>query len=42
LMGWDGTFKEKPMNPAVFAYIASVELINGQTLKKKGDITLLR
>jgi len=42
LLGWDGTFKEKPMNPAVFAYIASVELINGQTLKKKGDITLLR
>jgi gliding motility-associated-like protein len=41
-LGWDGTFKGKPMNPAVFAYIAQVELINGQTLERKGDITLLR
>jgi len=24
LLGWDGTFKNKPMNPAVFAYIAKV------------------
>jgi len=42
LKGWDGTFKDKPMNPAVFAYIAQVELINGQTINKKGDITLVR
>ena len=42
LLGWDGSFKGKPMNPAVFAYIAKVELINGQQIAKKGDITLLR
>ena len=42
LLGWDGTFKDKPMNPAVFAYIAKVELINGVQVSKKGDITLLR
>jgi gliding motility-associated-like protein len=42
LLGWDGTFKDKPMNPAVFAYIAQVELINGATVNKKGDITLIR
>jgi hypothetical protein len=30
------------MNPAVFAYIAQVELINGETIDRKGDITLLR
>ncbi|MEO5906678.1 MAG: gliding motility-associated C-terminal domain-containing protein [Saprospiraceae bacterium] len=41
-LGWDGTFKNKPMNPAVFAFIAKVELINGQHLPFKGDITLLR
>ena len=41
-LGWDGTFKEKPMNPAVFAYIAKVELINGATINAKGDITLIR
>jgi gliding motility-associated-like protein len=42
LLGWDGTFKGKKMNPAVFAYIAKVELINGDHLSRKGDITLLR
>jgi len=41
-LGWDGTFKDKPMNPAVFAYIAKVELINGVQIPFKGDITLLR
>ena len=40
--GWDGTFKNKPMNPAVFAYVAKVELINGVQIPLKGDITLLR
>ncbi len=42
LLGWDGTFKDKPMNPAVFAYIAKVELINGVQIPYKGDITLVR
>jgi hypothetical protein len=30
------------MNPAVFAYVARVELINGEEVDRKGDITLLR
>jgi gliding motility-associated-like protein len=42
LKGWDGSFKGKKMNPAVFAYIARVELINGDQVNRKGDITLLR
>jgi len=42
LKGWDGSFKGKKMNPAVFAYIARVELINGDLVNRKGDITLLR
>jgi len=42
LKGWDGSFKGKKMNPAVFAYIAKVELINGAIVSRKGDITLLR
>ncbi|HJW29736.1 MAG TPA: gliding motility-associated C-terminal domain-containing protein, partial [Saprospiraceae bacterium] len=42
LLGWDGSFKGKPMNPAVFAYIARVELINGQQIDRKGGITLVR
>jgi hypothetical protein len=42
LLGWDGSFRGKKMNPAVFAYIAKVELINGAIVRRKGDITLLR
>ena len=42
ILGWDGSFRNNPMNPAVFAYVASVELINGVHLPFKGDITLLR
>lgn len=30
------------MNPAVFAYIARVELINGDQVDRKGDITIVR
>jgi gliding motility-associated-like protein len=39
--GWDGTFRNIPMNPAVFAYVAKVELINGVQVPYK-DITLIR
>ncbi|MEP6795454.1 MAG: gliding motility-associated C-terminal domain-containing protein [Saprospiraceae bacterium] len=42
LLGWNGTFRGLPMNPAVFAYIATVELINGKVIPFKGDVTLLR
>ena len=42
LKGWDGSFKGKVMNPAVFAYIARVELINGDQVDRKGDITIVR
>jgi gliding motility-associated-like protein len=42
LLGWDGTFRGLPMNPAVFAYVAVVELVNGDQIPFKGDITLLR
>ncbi|HEY3387072.1 MAG TPA: gliding motility-associated C-terminal domain-containing protein [Saprospiraceae bacterium] len=41
-LGWNGTFKNQPMNPAVFVYWAEVELINGDVRNRKGDITLLR
>ncbi|HEY3387379.1 MAG TPA: gliding motility-associated C-terminal domain-containing protein, partial [Saprospiraceae bacterium] len=42
LLGWDGSFRGKKMNPAVFVYIARVELINGDTVDRKGDITIIR
>ena len=40
--GWDGTFRGKAMNPAVFVYFAEVELTNGETVIRKGDVTLIK
>jgi gliding motility-associated-like protein len=40
--GWDGSFRDKEMNPAVFVYTAQAELINGQFVTRRGDITLIR
>ncbi|HKK87451.1 MAG TPA: gliding motility-associated C-terminal domain-containing protein [Saprospiraceae bacterium] len=40
--GWDGSFKDKPMNPAVFVYYAEVELFDGTTELIKGDVTLFK
>ncbi len=40
--GWDGTFKGKNMDPAVFVYFAEVRFIDGTVQLVKGDITLLR
>jgi gliding motility-associated-like protein len=41
-MGWDGTFKGKTMNPAVFAYFAEVEFIDGVVVQYEGDVTIVR
>jgi gliding motility-associated-like protein len=40
--GWDGTFRGKPMDPAVFAFYTILELIDGSTYLLEGDITLVR
>ena len=40
--GWDGIFRGKPMDPAVFAYRAVVLLSNGDERAYKGDVTLVR
>ncbi|HEX5111786.1 MAG TPA: gliding motility-associated C-terminal domain-containing protein, partial [Saprospiraceae bacterium] len=42
MLGWDGTFKEQEMNPAVFAYIAVIRDSNDQLHRYKGDVTLVR
>ena len=39
-MGWDGFFKGKKMNPAVFVYFAKVKYLNGETEVFKGDLFL--
>jgi len=40
--GWKGDFRGSIVNPAVFAWWAEVELIDGRTVLLKGDVTVLR
>ncbi len=42
LFGWDGIFQGETMNPAVFVYHTKINLINGTSVTKKGDVTLVR
>src|SRR5690606_34575117 len=37
---WDGTWKGKVLNSAVFVYVLDGYLINGQPISQKGDISL--
>lgn len=40
--GWDGTYKGKPANPAVFVYQLEVVCGDGQEYFTKGNVTLIR
>lgn len=40
--GWDGTFKGKPQDIDIFAYIIKATFINGTTTEETGNISLLR
>ncbi|MGB3078988.1 MAG: gliding motility-associated C-terminal domain-containing protein, partial [Saprospiraceae bacterium] len=40
--GWDGSFRNSGMNPAVYAYWARVQFVDGAEGFYKGDITLVR
>lgn len=40
--GWDGNHRGQIMNPAVFAWFAEVEFIDGSTELYEGDVTLMR
>jgi len=40
--GWNGSFREKPLDPAVFVYHLMVTFIDKTELKQKGEITLVR
>lgn len=39
---WDGTYKGKALDPAVFVYYLQAVLSNGKTLNNKGNISLIR
>ena len=40
--GWNGTFRGKPMNSAVFVYYLKATFTDGTKTEQKGDITLVR
>lgn len=40
--GWDGTHRGEDVNPAVFAWYAVVEFLDGSEELLKGDVSLLR
>lgn len=40
--GWDGTFRSKPLNSAVFIYYIDATFISGEHVLKKGNISLIR
>lgn len=40
--GWDGRFKGRDLDPAVFMYLVEVEFLDGKVLLYRGDVTLMR
>lgn len=40
--GWDGTYKGKNLDAAVFVYYLKITCLNGEIFEKKGNVTLLR
>lgn len=40
--GWDGSHRGEPLNPAVFAWFAEIEFVDGRVELFEGDITLIR
>ena len=40
--GWDGTFHEELMNPAVFIYWCEIEFVDGFVKTYKGDVTIMK
>ncbi len=41
-LGWDGTFKGRPVNPGVFAYVAKVDFLDNIPATYHGTVTVLR
>ena len=40
--GWDGTYRGKKLNAGVFVYYIEVEFVDGQFIRQKGNVTLIR
>ena len=40
--GWDGIYKDQPLNPGVFTWLAKVRFIDDVVFSYSGDITIIR
>jgi len=40
--GWDGTFRDQPLNPGVFVWLVEVEFVNGDTVVLSGEVVLVK
>jgi gliding motility-associated-like protein len=40
--GWDGKFRSKECDTAVYTYYLAADILDGTTISKKGNVTLLR
>jgi gliding motility-associated-like protein len=40
--GWDGTFKEKPVQEGVYVFVVEGIGVDGSEFKRSGTITLIR
>ena len=40
--GWDGTYRGEPAPQAVYTYYVEAVLLNGETVLKRGNVTLVR
>lgn len=40
--GWNGDFRGKQMQPAVFVWVAEIEFVDGRMFVYKGEVTLVR
>lgn len=40
--GWDGRFRDREMQPAVFAYYTKVKFIDGEIVLFEGDVVIVR
>lgn len=40
-LGWNGSFRQQYMNPGVYVWWAEIELISGEKIIMKGDVTIV-
>jgi gliding motility-associated-like protein len=40
--GWDGTFRGKTMNNAVFVYLLDASFVNGETVSRTGNVSIVK